>query len=517
VIFDQSGGVVGSRLFSEQQMKQTTDLRRLVERYERENAQRAKPEAIDDEGKRGTVVYQGSEIRANPHILQTLFDASSDIARGPDGKPLLGPDGSPRFLTGREIDQANKAAAEKVWQWYEANPADRGGLRVERVKDEKTGKESEALVGPLPTPLLESLAKDKNFNPVQLENLRLISEGLATQPGNMVSMFYQPATRGGGDRRYRSLSGDWRTEAPYAIAVTKAGNIIVRTMSKEKLVSNAEALIKRGQGKLWGDNIGALVGDIDTYLANHAAGQPGGTGIGEAKRDVINELFGIAKKGMEGVNPLFDTLPRRSPVVIRSRRIDRMNRVAPVEGERFPTNYEMIRANRRPEMPDNRPPAAGSPQSGPKPTEAMTSGYELGKKTGERFDSLRQFWAAVGQGDAEAPSYTAEPTSIRALFWEAGFLGQPMPRWVKAERIGRLPVAGRSTNFREQQMESGVSVLRVVGEKRSDDGTFEAFNDGERFMVEGWLSHRKGTDGEPLLVGAVESPNASPNSARTGN
>jgi hypothetical protein len=36
-------------------------------------------------------------------------------------------------------------------------------------------------------------------------------------------------------------------------------------------------------------------------------------------------------------------------VVIRSRRIDRMNRVAPVEGERFPTNYEMIRANRRPE------------------------------------------------------------------------------------------------------------------------------------------------------------------------
>lgn len=348
-IMDTRGDVVGSRLFSPEQLKQTTELRRLTDRYTRENAQRAKPEKLDDEGGKGTVVYQASEIRANPQILQTLFDASSDIVRGPDGKPIIGPDGTPRFLTTREIDQANKAVADKIWQWYEANPNDRGGLRIERIKDEKTGKETDSLVGPLPTPLLQQLAAEKNFNPTQLANLGLISDSLQTKPGELISMFYQPATRGGKDRRYRSLSGDWRTEAPYAIAVSKAGNIFVRTMSKEKLVSNAEALIKRGQGKLWGDNIGALVADIDTYLANHAAGQPGATGIGEAKRDIINELFGVEKKGMEGVNPLFDTLPRRSPVVIRSRRIDRMNRVAPVEGERFPTNYEMLRANRRPE------------------------------------------------------------------------------------------------------------------------------------------------------------------------
>jgi hypothetical protein len=346
-IIDHRGDVVGSRLFSPDQLKQSTELRRMVDNYTRENAQRARPEKIDDEGGKGSISYNAAEIRANPHILQTLFDGSSDIARGPDGKPIINADGSPRFQTAKEIARQQQSLTDKIWQYYEANPTDRGGLRMEQIPNEKTGKLEDHLTGPLPANLLQELAKDNNYNPTQLAHLAMISEHLAATPGKVLSMFYQPATKGGSDVRYRSLKGDWRTEAPYALAVSKAGNIFTRNMSKEKLVANAEAMINRGNGKLWGDNIGSLLGDLDTYLANHAAGKPGDAGIGAAKRDHLNELFGISKKGMEDVNPLFTS--KRSSPVIRSRRVDRMNRVVPVEGELFPTNYEMLRANRRPE------------------------------------------------------------------------------------------------------------------------------------------------------------------------
>lgn len=346
-ILDHRGDVVGSRLFSPDQLKQSTELRRMVDNYTRENAQRARPEKINDEGGKGSITYNAAEIRANPHILQTLFDGSSDIARGPDGKPIINADGTPRFQTAKEIARQQQSLTDKIWQYYEANPTDRGGLRKEQIPNEKTGKPEDHLTGPLPANLLQELAKDNNYNPTQLAHLAMISEHLANTPGKVLSMFYQPATKGGNDVRYRSLKGDWRTEAPYVLAVSKAGNIFTRNMSKEKLVANAEAMINRGNGKLWGDNIGSLLGDLDTYLANHAAGKPGDTGIGAAKRDHLNELFGISKKGMEDVNPLFTS--KRSSPVMRSRRVDRMNRVVPVEGELFPTNYEMLRANRRPE------------------------------------------------------------------------------------------------------------------------------------------------------------------------
>lgn len=138
------------------------------------------------------------------------------------------------------------------------------------------------------------------------------------------------------------------------------------------------------------------------------------------------------------------------------------------------------------------------------PTEAMTAAHEAGAKTGERFPSLRAFWDAVEWGDAEAPGYLSEPTSVLALCWESGFCGEPLPRWVRAVRIGRLPECGRSRNHRDDCLEHGVSVLCVEGGARTDNGTFDLFNAGPRITVEGWLHFRTGSDGEPLLVGARE-------------
>ncbi|MFA6959960.1 MAG: hypothetical protein WC205_04315 [Opitutaceae bacterium] len=393
-VMDPGGRIVGSRLFSDAQLVRSPALRRMADQYHRALAQRGRAMPLD-EGEGGAVVYQASELRANPQILQKLFDGSGEVARGPDGKPIINADGTPRFLTNKEQAQANKALTDKIWEWYQANPAQRGGLRIEKLPEGK--KLVDHVVGPLPPALLESLAKDKNFNAVQLANLGLISDSLAKQPGDLISMFYQPATKGGRDTRYRSLKGDWRTEAPYAIAVSQEGNLYIRTTSKEKLVANAEALFRRGGGQLWGDNVAAFMGDVDTYLANHAAGKPGSEGIGEAKRDVINELFGVSNKNNAGVNPLFDTAPRRSPIVFRSRRIDRMNRVAPVEGERFNVDYYKVRDNKRPEAPldDGAGGSQKTPMDSPETPPATASLTPAQKawaevKPGARFDEVKK-------------------------------------------------------------------------------------------------------------------------------
>jgi hypothetical protein len=87
--------------------------------------------------------------------------------------------------------------------------------------------------------------------------------------------------------------------------------------------------------------------DVDTYLANHAAGRPGSESIGVDKRDLINSLFGIDTKVNRAANPLLESSPK-SPLVLRSRRIDRTNRLSPVE-QYFPTTYDRLNRNLRPE------------------------------------------------------------------------------------------------------------------------------------------------------------------------
>lgn len=87
--------------------------------------------------------------------------------------------------------------------------------------------------------------------------------------------------------------------------------------------------------------------------------------------------------------------------------------------------------------------------------------------------------------------------------FQCGFEGGEEPRWVLAVRIGLVPDDGRSFNFADQRFERGVSVLYIHGENRTDNGTFDFFNGGEKRWVAGWLIGQ-GSDGEPLLADCVD-------------
>lgn len=339
--------VVGSSLFPNG-LPASKDLRGIIRQYHQENASGLRRQ-LDDEA--GGTKYTAAEVAKNPEVLDKLFDGSDDVMRDKRGRVIREKDGTPRFATTKDQQKARKDLADALTsalsspQSPDAN--DNPNARPEIIRDERTGQvKSEGVVTPwVPDKVIDNLKAQEKFNPVQLEHLRQVSQQIRDGQGQSNLFFYQPAK--GPKGAYKSLAGDWRTETPYAIFISKAGNVVIRTMSREKLVANAQALVAKRQAGLWDNNLGALTKDVDVYLANHAAGRPGQDGIGVDKRDQINALFGIGTKRNMSANPLLEN-SAAAPVVIRSRRLDRINRLTQVE-ESFPTNYDKLNANLRPE------------------------------------------------------------------------------------------------------------------------------------------------------------------------
>lgn len=339
--------VVGSSLFPNG-LPASKDLRNLIRDYHQKSSSGLR-EPISDEA--GGTKYTAAEVAKHPEVMDKLFDGSDDVMRDKRGRVIREKDGTPRFATTKDQLKQRKDLADALTSELSkpltGNPADNPTVRPERTVNEKNGAVlQEGILTPwIPDKVLDNLAAQEKFNPVQIEHLRQVSKQIREAQGQSALFFYQPAK--GPKGAYKSLAGDWRTETPYAIFISKAGNVVIRTMSREKLVANAQALVAKRQAGLWDNNLGALTKDVDVYLANHAAGRPGQDGIGVEKRDQINALFGIGTKRNVSANPLLEA-GANAPVVIRSRRLDRINRLTPVE-ENFPTSYDKLNANLRPE------------------------------------------------------------------------------------------------------------------------------------------------------------------------
>ncbi|HUW12293.1 MAG TPA: ATP-binding protein, partial [Anaerolineae bacterium] len=80
-------------------------------------------------------------------------------------------------------------------------------------------------------------------------------------------------------------------------------------------------------------------------------------------------------------------------------------------------------------------------------------------------------------------------------------------RKVRGWRYGKLSDEGRSRNYREESMERGVSLMALDdGDKTADTVSAMFIEAGNRPVVwcEGYLLPWRGSDGEPLIIGATE-------------
>ncbi len=131
------------------------------------------------------------------------------------------------------------------------------------------------------------------------------------------------------------------------------------------------------------------------------------------------------------------------------------------------------------------------------PTAAMIRAHQIGAEIGPSYDALERACYA-----GRVPHAIIEDHVLLACL-DAGCAGRPMLRWVRAWRYGDLPESGRSHDYRDNCQLPGVSVMEVYEAGALADETFVLLNgDRPRREVEGWLIHRRGSDGEHLLVGA---------------
>ena len=102
-------------------------------------------------------------------------------------------------------------------------------------------------------------------------------------------------------------------------------------------------------------------------------------------------------------------------------------------------------------------------------------------------------------------SFVLSDSVSSKAFFDAGLLGYSKPKMVFAQRIGLIRDIGKSYNYRDQRWEKGVSVLGVYEGnkfKNQNDGSYEVFSNGKKYIVAGLRISNTGADGEPLLVKA---------------
>ena len=109
--------------------------------------------------------------------------------------------------------------------------------------------------------------------------------------------------------------------------------------------------INNGELGIFNNDMSVIEADLRAYLDNHKNGRPGETGIGQAKRDMLNGLIGTGTAVQRKANPLYSDLNPRGSV--RSFRLDRFNDLTPTGREGLPFDYDKINQNRMPQaMPD---------------------------------------------------------------------------------------------------------------------------------------------------------------------
>jgi hypothetical protein len=350
VVFDKDGGVVESKLLGKIGRDPTTQ--KLLREYYRRRAEDISGR-IDPDADGRNKYFDEKAVNKSTQVAEKYFDATGEILRDTAGKPIYDENGKAQIRKAievkRDVADAATAAAAVIEAQKPSDPA-----VVQKRTDEKGNS---ILVGRyLSDEAIAAIEKSEKLNPVQLQNLKELNAQLKDGGGKQTLHFYQAATRKGGGPLYRSLAGRWRTDLVYGVRVTKADNIAFQSISLEVLMENAKASVAKGQAKPWNNQLGDLIHDINTYVDNVTSGKPGSQGLGDEKKNFINNLLGIRIKKNGDVNPLFEVM-NAPKIILTTLRLDRMNRLSPVEARKIPFTSESYRRaaqNLRPETSPNK-------------------------------------------------------------------------------------------------------------------------------------------------------------------
>lgn len=336
--FTNNGEVVkGSGLFDS--LKRNDELDGYLKNYYQHRSKRdlsRNPEEIPD------TKFTDKDLR-NPNVAATSLDSAPQFQRDKNGVVMREPNGKPIMNTSGEV---NKIAT---------NMAQAADAKVSSLPDDvknsigfkQTGKDS-WFSRYLPDDAVDSMLAHNQNNTTQSTNFRLINKNLAdaSQVGKEYNFFYHKATMNG---RYGSFAGLSRDMVPYGVEKTGTNNINFKSVDFAQLTNNfLRNRNKPGIKGLW-DTAQSFVNDADIYFKNHANGDPGETNLGADKKNAINALGKFGTDAHKAINPLTDRLAGNP--IIKSFRLDRINRVTPLDNLRPFTDvsqYDKMTTNFRP-------------------------------------------------------------------------------------------------------------------------------------------------------------------------
>ena len=401
--------ITDNALFSK--LKRYPQITELVRKYNRRTEglspeqMKKKTASVDGDGnvispKDVVVDVTGAELSKNPELVD-LIRAGTFLQIDKDGNVI------PNLaMTAREKGKYNRSFAQSLKDAIEKQEADTG-LPEGHVKpevNEKTGKVR--FVGRyLDDSVLDAVEQSGNWNKEQIAMLREANNNIKNRGGNEFLISYFKAAHQGG-RRYINAKVENLVEVPYGIEITQKGNVILRTVSVDQLIKNVDQLTRQQQAeltRLYGADLNAakamFLNDVDAYHRNHAAGNPGRTGldadpaIAKAKADFINSAFGSGTKAQVDANPWRAGLGKKQPRdVYRSRRIERIGKMTQLSGERY-VDYNLINKafmpRRKPNQPDDTIPLPFDELPGDKPGEGFGRMVNVDKTKAEMAEAKR--------------------------------------------------------------------------------------------------------------------------------
>ena len=336
--------VEGTKLFSG--LKESKELNGIIKDYEKDS-KRLSPEEIAEkypieqagEADNDLIITPAEQI-ANPELME-IFNTGGIFQTDAEGNIVYGMGGKPKLMTKSQVDKVQGQMANDVIDAIKNQDDLPTGHVVMNDNDSGEGFF-------LSDAVIDSL---QGYNASQINFLRQISnigrrmsngEVPVGGHGNQAIMFYYSAMKHGG-KFYRSLRGGYRNMYLYGLAVSKDGNIFVRTISLDALDKNITSLMK-GKNRLaeitqafGGNSIAETRRNIsrlyDTYHSNQGKGIKNGddgSGISEAQRDWLNAFMGYTGSGSVERNPVLTKLGKKKAEemsVIRSRRIDRIGTI----------------------------------------------------------------------------------------------------------------------------------------------------------------------------------------------
>ena len=337
--------------------------------------------------KGSNIITQKDFTPKTAKVLADVFKDADIFQRDENGEilnqsmqPLNKFGGMPKFLSKKDLKQVRKDRAAAIHQALMESGTPEAGTAMGRnpfflFNDPvvRAQKRSNGLGQFFNDAQMNALRKiPKNIMPPGLlAKLEILNAASKDGGGTQFAFMYNAALKDTG-KYSSSLSNEYRQGVVLDFELTKAGNLNVRTLDMVSLHNRLSKLagVKKNDKTFWepwggidkalGD--GEFMNGFFAYLENHRARTRGDTEIkgwsglhsderkARRMRDIYNELIGW--RGRDEANPLFGTLFTEKDNPLKSRRLDRINAVNPMESmPKVFINQALQRQNFTPEAP----------------------------------------------------------------------------------------------------------------------------------------------------------------------